>query len=68
MKTNKNYDILKKFYKNKKIFITGATGFKGAWLSFWLYKMGAKVYSNWKKSQIKMTIYFMDLVWKKKLI
>ena len=46
MTKNKNYIILKKFYKNKKIFITGATGFKGAWLSFWLYKMGAKVYSN----------------------
>ena len=37
MKNNKNYDILKKFYKNKKILITGATGFKGAWLAFWLY-------------------------------
>ena len=43
MNHNKNYKILKKFYKNKKILITGATGFKGAWLSFWLYKMGAKV-------------------------
>jgi CDP-glucose 4,6-dehydratase len=46
MDQNKNYNILKKFYKNKKILITGATGFKGAWLSFWLYKMGAKVYTN----------------------
>lgn len=43
MNNNKKYNILKKFYKNKKILITGATGFKGAWLSFWLYKMGAKV-------------------------
>ena len=46
MKNNKNYDILKKFYKNKKILITGATGFKGAWLAFWLYKMGAKVFTT----------------------
>lgn len=34
---------LKKFYKNKRVLITGATGFKGAWLSLWLLKLGAKV-------------------------
>jgi CDP-glucose 4,6-dehydratase len=33
------------FYKNKKIFITGATGFKGSWLALWLHFLGAKVYS-----------------------
>lgn len=31
------------FWKNKKIFITGHTGFKGSWLSLWLQKLGAKV-------------------------
>lgn len=30
-------------YKNKKIIITGHTGFKGAWLTFCLYLMGAKI-------------------------
>jgi len=30
-------------YKNKKILITGHTGFKGNWLSAWLYKLGANV-------------------------
>jgi CDP-glucose 4,6-dehydratase len=30
-------------YKNKKIIVTGNTGFKGSWLSLWLYNMGAKV-------------------------
>ena len=34
---------LKKFYKNKNVLITGATGFKGAWLSNWLLKLGANV-------------------------
>lgn len=34
------------FYKNKKIFVTGATGFKGSWLSSWLLKLGAKVYGT----------------------
>ena len=36
-------DSLKKF-KNKRVFITGNTGFKGSWLSYWLNLYGAKVY------------------------
>ncbi len=31
-------------YKNKKVLITGNTGFKGSWLTTWLIKLGAKVY------------------------
>lgn len=31
------------FYKGKKVFITGHTGFKGSWLSIWLNKLGANV-------------------------
>mgnify|MGYP001217740399 FL=1 len=34
--------MLNKF-KNKKIIITGHTGFKGSWLSLWLVNLGAKV-------------------------
>lgn len=34
---------INKFYKNKKILITGHNGFKGAWLTLWLKKMGAIV-------------------------
>lgn len=30
-------------YKNLKVLVTGSTGFKGSWLSFWLRKLGAKV-------------------------
>ncbi len=30
-------------YKGKKVFITGHTGFKGAWLSVWLQHLGANV-------------------------
>ena len=30
-------------YKNKKIIITGHTGFKGSWLSLWLQSLGAEV-------------------------
>ena len=35
-------NILNKF-KNKKIFITGHTGFKGSWLSLILHDLGADV-------------------------
>lgn len=31
------------FWRGKKVFLTGHTGFKGAWLSLWLSSMGAKV-------------------------
>ena len=33
--------MFSKEFKNKKILITGNTGFKGSWLSIWLLKMGA---------------------------
>jgi len=35
--------MINNFYKNKKVLVTGATGFKGAWLCYWLNMMGAKV-------------------------
>ena len=38
----KNLDI-KKIFKNKKVIVTGHTGFKGSWLSYWLLKNGARV-------------------------
>ncbi len=31
-------------YQNKKVLVTGNTGFKGAWLSVWLHQMGAQVF------------------------
>lgn len=33
----------KSFYKNRKILITGHTGFKGSWMSFLLHELGADV-------------------------
>lgn len=32
------------FWLNRRVFITGHTGFKGSWLAIWLMRMGAKVH------------------------
>jgi len=46
-------------YKNQRVFITGHTGFKGSWLAYMLYLLGAKVkgYSLspvWKHSHFNL--------------
>lgn len=38
-----NLEQLKRFWKDKKVFITGNTGFKGSWLTIWLQALGAIV-------------------------
>ena len=35
--------IYKKSFKNKKVIITGHTGFKGSWLTLWLSLLGADI-------------------------
>jgi len=42
---------LSKFYKNKKVFITGHTGFKGSWLTSCLLDFGAKIMGFSKKDE-----------------
>ena len=34
---------LKKIFKNKKVIVTGHTGFKGSWLTAWLKQLEANV-------------------------
>lgn len=34
---------MRDFFAGKKVFVTGHTGFKGAWLSLWLHSLGAEV-------------------------
>ena len=35
--------LLRQTYTGKKVFLTGHTGFKGAWLLAWLHELGAEV-------------------------
>lgn len=66
------------FYKGKKVLITGATGFKGSWLSLWLKMLGAEVIGTGlrKNSQKlfyqlglekKIKVYYLDVREYKKL-
>ena len=32
------------FWQGRRVFLTGHTGFKGAWLSLWLKQLGAEVW------------------------
>ncbi len=40
----KHMDLFNKFFKGKKILVTGDTGFKGSWLCIWLNELGADVH------------------------
>tara|TARA_B100001248_G_scaffold50550_2_gene32698 strand:- start:9690 stop:10757 length:1068 start_codon:yes stop_codon:yes gene_type:complete len=59
-------NILKRYFKNKKVLITGNTGFKGAWLSFWLQRCGAKVMGI-SIDEISQPSFFKALNLKKKI-
>jgi len=53
-------------YKNLKIIVTGSTGFKGAWLCFWLNLLNAKVIGIALKPE-KGSILFDQLSLSKKI-
>jgi CDP-glucose 4,6-dehydratase len=54
--TNK-LKILIKFWKGKKVFLTGHTGFKGSWLSILLNSLGAKVVGYSLKPNINPNLF-----------
>lgn len=37
-------ELFNRVFENKKVLITGDTGFKGSWLAIWLKELGANVY------------------------
>jgi len=36
--------VLNPFWKNKRVLLTGHTGFKGSWMALWLHRLGAQVF------------------------
>ena len=47
----------RKFWKNKRVLLTGHTGFKGSWLTIWLNSMGAKVCGYALRAPTKPSIF-----------
>ncbi len=37
-------DLTPEFWRGKRVFLTGHTGFKGGWLSLWLKRLGAELH------------------------
>ena len=56
----------KKFFKGKKVLITGHTGFKGAWLSLFLNKLGAELFGYALKPPTNPNLY--DLLYAEEFI
>jgi len=64
--------FFKSVYRNKNVFITGHTGFKGSWLSLWLIHLGANVFgfslpekttpSHFDLLNLSMTNYTGDIL------
>ena len=52
--------MLNNFWKNKKVFITGHTGFKGSWLTLILSQMDAKIL-GYSLNPISKPNFFDDL-------
>ena len=68
-------DLSIKQYRNKKVLVTGHTGFKGSWLTLWLKILGAEVvgiskeilnikglYTYLSKGDILSSEYFLDII------
>ena len=59
-------------YKNKKVLITGNTGFKGSWLTLWLNILGANIYGISLSPLTKPSLYSLsklsNIVQNKKII
>ena len=59
-------------YRNKRVLVTGHTGFKGSWLTLWLEKLGAEVIgislppvnspNHWELTQQTIDSRFVDIL------
>ena len=48
----------KEFWKNKKVLITGFTGFKGSWMILMLKSLGSNIYGYSIDLKVKKSIYY----------
>jgi CDP-glucose 4,6-dehydratase len=58
-------------YKNRRVLITGNTGFKGSWLALWLQSLGANLagvalppetqVSHWELLKLDMETFYIDI-------
>lgn len=55
---------LKKFWKNKKVFVTGHTGFKGSWLVLILNFLGARIAGYSLKPEFNPNLFTLAKVYK----
>jgi CDP-glucose 4,6-dehydratase len=53
------------FWKGRKVFLTGHTGFKGSWITLLLLRLGAKVYGYSLKPKHKESIFVLTKLDKK---
>ena len=50
------------FWTDKKVLVTGHTGFKGSWLTLWLLKLGADVWGFSLRPETKPSLFIeLDL-------
>lgn len=64
-------NLFDNIYENKRVLVTGHTGFKGSWLSLWLSELGAKVFglslspdtvlSHWDLLNLPISDYNCDI-------
>ncbi len=54
--------ISQSFWKGKRVFLTGSTGFKGSWLSMWLSSLGAIVQGYALKPPTLPSLYYVAKV------
>ena len=48
-----------KWWKNKKVLVTGHSGFKGSWLSIWLNRLGARVFGLSLEPKFKEDLFLV---------
>jgi CDP-glucose 4,6-dehydratase len=44
MRTAADFSAVQRFYRARRVLVTGHTGFKGSWLALWLARLGADVH------------------------